>query len=86
MSLKTHGLILTQNNEKMSKSEKSEVIDPEDLIYGTQKLDGQRKFGYGTDVLRLWAAMHDDDKNKMVDLDKIEQANQSVKMFRQLSR
>jgi valyl-tRNA synthetase len=40
MSLKTHGLILTQNNEKMSKSEKSEVIDPEDLIYGTQKLDG----------------------------------------------
>ena len=39
LSLKTHGLVVTDDNQKMSKSE-GQVIDPEDLIQGTVKLDG----------------------------------------------
>ena len=36
-------------------------INPDDLIYGSLKLNGTRSFGYGTDVLRLWAATNDSD-------------------------
>lgn len=57
---------MDEANEKMSKSHAELIIDPEDLISGTEKLDGSRAFGFGTDVMRLWAACLDDDKNKMV--------------------
>lgn len=50
----------------MSKSFRQDAIDPEDLIYGAEKLDGTRKFGYGTDVVRLWSAGHDGDKDFIV--------------------
>jgi isoleucyl-tRNA synthetase len=39
-TLKTHGIILDEGNNKMSKSNSSQLIDPEDLIQGTEKLDG----------------------------------------------
>ena len=50
----------------MSKTFKSLALDPEDLIYGSEKIDGNRKFGYGTDVMRLWTASLDGDKNHNV--------------------
>lgn len=67
--LKTHGLVLDDNGEKISKSVKinnSAFSDPDDLIEGTAKLDGQRKFGYGVDVVRAWCAFKDTDKNIFV--------------------
>ena len=63
MAMKTHGLVLDEGNDKMSKSFPSGVVDPEDLLKGTEKLNGQRSHGYGTDVLRLWAAKNDRDTN-----------------------
>ena len=63
MALKTHGLVLDESDTKMCKSFASMTIDPEDLIAGSVKLSGDRKHGYGTDVLRLWAAINDSDKN-----------------------
>ena len=63
LALKTHGLVVDESGEKMSKSDPKLMVDPEDLIYGSEKLDGTRAFGYGTDVLRFWVATHDGDTN-----------------------
>jgi valyl-tRNA synthetase len=40
VGLKTHGLLLDEHDEKMSKSYSQLCIDPEDLISGTEKIDG----------------------------------------------
>lgn len=65
--LKTHGLLIDENGSKISKSQGSEAaLDPDDLIDGTLKLDGTRKFGYGIDVVRAWCAYKDTDKNVFV--------------------
>jgi len=65
--LKTHGLIVDDSGEKISKSSSnSQFADPLDLIEGTLKQDGTRKFGYGIDVLRAWCALKDSDKNLFV--------------------
>ena len=40
LALKTHGLIIDEREEKMSKSFPDYVIDPEDLIAGTEKISG----------------------------------------------
>ena len=42
LGLKTHGLLLDEQDEKMSKSYSQLCIDPEDLIAGSVKLDGSR--------------------------------------------
>jgi len=42
-------------------------IDPQDIVEGTVKLNGERKFGYGAEVFRLWAAKNDTDKDIQVD-------------------
>ena len=47
----------------MAKSHPEFNIDPDDLLFGSEKLDGSRAFGYGPDVLRLWAASNDTDVN-----------------------
>ena len=75
-NLKTHGMLLNQSGEKMSKSyaygAANEVLDPEDLISGSVKLDGQRKHGYGLDTMRLWAISKDADTNTYVERADIE--------------
>jgi isoleucyl-tRNA synthetase len=87
--LKTHGHLLNDDGVKMSKSDRAattQTIDPYDLILGTPKLDGSRKFGYGLDTLRAWAISKDTDKNLFVERKDIEQVNQEVKMLRGLIR
>ena len=64
--MKTHGLILDEKGEKMSKSMWN-YIDPQDLIEGTVKLDGSWKYGYGAEVFWLWAAKNDTDKDIYVE-------------------
>ena len=82
-------MLLNESGSKMSKSDRegsSAWLDPDDLIHGTVKLDGQRKHGYGLDAIRLWAISKDSDKNTFVNRDEIEKANQEVKMLRGLIR
>ena len=86
LALKTHGLVLDESGEKMSKSCPELAIDPEDLISGSEKLDGTRAFGFGTDVLRLWAASHDGDRNIKLKREELEQCNQQLKVLRELMR
>lgn len=86
MTMKTHGLLLDDTENKMSKSRPAHVIDPSDLILGTQKLDGARSHGFGPDVLRLWVATHDTDKVFGVDIEELKSCNQQVKLFRQLCK
>ena len=44
----------------MSKSMKN-FIDPEDIVDGSIKSSGERKFGFGAEVFRLCAAKNDSD-------------------------
>jgi len=56
--LKLHRVVPATGDEKLSKlSEFKGSID--DLIEGTVKLNGQRQYGYGVDVLRMWVALSD---------------------------
>jgi len=86
LALKTHGLVLDESRQKMSKTRSDMVIDPEDLVLGTLKADGARSHGYGPDVLRLWVANHDTDKDIAVTQESLTEANQQVKMFRQVAK
>ena len=38
-------------------------VSIEDLMDGSVKADGERKFGYGLDAMRVWCAAKDTDKN-----------------------
>ncbi|KAG4305054.1 hypothetical protein PORY_001729 [Pneumocystis oryctolagi] len=52
----THGHVLDQHNQKMSKSI-GNVISPKDIIFGGK--DIKKEPAYGVDVLRLWVAGSD---------------------------
>ena len=76
--MKTHGHLLNEQGDKMSKSDianRSSVIDPLDLIDGTVKLDGSRSHGYGLDTMRLWAITKDDDKDFYLEKKEVELVN-----------
>lgn len=79
-------MVVDDSGLKMSKSDPELVINPEDLIQGTLKLDGNRSHGYGTDVMRLWAASHDSDKNFEVKKADIDECSMRLKVFRGLMR
>ena len=49
-------------------------------------MSGERKFGYGVDVLRAWVATKDTDKNIIVVKDQLEDINKEVKLFRNVIR
>lgn len=68
LQLKTQGLLIDNEGEKISKSKgNSNFISTEDLILGTVKMDGNRKHGYGLDTIRAWACANDTDQNNFVD-------------------
>ena len=62
------------------------LLDPDDLIHGTVKLDGSRKYGFGLDAMRLWAISRDSDVNFYLDRQDLDEINQEMKMFRGLLR
>lgn len=85
--LKTHGLIVDELGEKISKSKgNSQFADPLDLIEGSIKSDGNRKYGYGLDVLRAWCAFKDSDRNIFVVKEQLDQVNKEIKLFRDVVR
>lgn len=87
--MKTHGLLIDNEGEKISKSKSGEAtnfINIDDLIEGTIKLDGQRKHGYGLDTIRAWAVTNDSDKNAYLERNDIEKVNNEIKLLRSLFR
>lgn len=50
------------------------------------KANGERKYGYGVDVLRAWCAIKDTDKHIHVSRDQLDLANKQVKLFRDTIR
>ena len=73
----------------MAKSDFKQVqklIDPDDLILGTVKMDGDRKHGQGLDAMRLWASSHDSDKNFYIEKEELEKSSKEVKLIRGLLR
>jgi valyl-tRNA synthetase len=53
----------------------SNAIDPEDLIEGSIKSNGERKFGFGVDVLRAWSVLKDTDKTMFVNTESFDKTN-----------
>jgi isoleucyl-tRNA synthetase len=91
--LKTHGLLVDQSGDKISKS--APLIDdgtnevafnPEDFLEGSAKMDGERKFGYGIDVMRAWCATKDTDRNMHIMKGQLDRVNKEVKLFRDILR
>jgi hypothetical protein len=62
------------------------VFSPEDFLEGSVKMSGERKFGYGIDVMRAWCATKDTDKNIEVQKGSIDRVNKEVKLFRDIIR
>jgi isoleucyl-tRNA synthetase len=62
------------------------VFSPEDFLEGSVKMDGNRKFGYGIDVMRAWCATKDTDKNIHVEKHAMDRVNKEVKLFRDIIR
>lgn len=50
------------------------------------KLTGERKYGYGLDVIRSWAAFKDTDKNMIISKEQFENINKEVKLMREIFR
>jgi isoleucyl-tRNA synthetase len=72
-------------NQPESATESDELFfDPTDFIEGSVKSKGDRRYGYGVDVMRAWAASKDTDKNIHVLRDQLEKVNKEVKMFREV--
>jgi len=92
--MKTHGLLLDDKGEKISKSTSNNnnnlteeaLFDPLDFLEGSLKQSGERKFGYGVDVMRAWIATKDTDKNIHIARDQLERVNKEVKLFRDVLR
>lgn len=56
-------MLMDETGEILSKSRPEFLLDPVDFIEGSVKLSGERKFGFGVDVMRAWCAFKDSDKD-----------------------
>lgn len=77
-NLKTLGLFLNERGDPMSynhPSSKELRVDPADLIQGSVKMDGERKHGFGLDVMRAWAVTQDSDTSSYLVMDEVQSVN-----------
>ena len=49
-------------------------------------MNGERAYGYGTDVMRLWTATKDTDKNFELNKEDLDNCSMRLKVFRGLMR
>ncbi|EAR89275.2 isoleucyl-tRNA synthetase protein (macronuclear) [Tetrahymena thermophila SB210] len=76
-NLKLHRVIPATNDEKLSKlSQFKSSID--DYIEGTVKLNGERQYGYGVDILRMWVALSDKVREQVNDKKKKKEKNENA--------
>jgi isoleucyl-tRNA synthetase len=79
----THGFVVDENKQKMSKSI-GNVIAPEQIIHGGKN---KSKFpGYGLDGLRFWIAMSDFTRDVVVGPTVLAVAGESVRKIRNTCR
>jgi isoleucyl-tRNA synthetase len=79
-------MFLDETKEKMSNTRPEFLLDPVDFIEGSVKMSGERKYGYGVDVMRAWAATKDTDKSMLITKEQLDQINNQVKLLRQIFR
>lgn len=77
-------MLMDETGEILSKSRPEFLLDPVDFIEGSVKLSGERKFGFGVDVMRAWCAFKDSDKDIRVMQSQLEDVNKEVKLLRNL--
>ena len=84
--IKTHGMLLSEQAEKISKSKPETLLDTRNFIDGSEKMDGERHYGYGVDVMRAWAVLNESDKNTFVLREDLDQVREEVKLIRGVLR
>jgi len=77
--LKTHGRIV-DNNGELPKN----TIYPDNSIDGSIKIEGDRKYGLGADVLRAWAAINDTASDIIIEEKHFDNVNRMIKKIRQI--
>ena len=75
--LKTHGNIVDAYGDMLH-----DFVYPIDIIEGSVKMDGKRKYGLGTDVLRAWVSMNDTDSNVSLEEIHLDEINKQIKKIR----
>ncbi|PWA00643.1 hypothetical protein BB558_003303 [Smittium angustum] len=79
-TLYTHGFLLDENGIKMSKSI-GNTVQPSEVINGSNA-NGNKKPGYGVDVLRLWVGMHDSSSDMQIGPQIISNVSQTMRKIR----
>eukprot|EP00826_Nyctotherus_ovalis_P036206 TRINITY_DN3194_c0_g3_i1.p1 TRINITY_DN3194_c0_g3~~TRINITY_DN3194_c0_g3_i1.p1 ORF type:complete len:674 (-),score=197.08 TRINITY_DN3194_c0_g3_i1:140-2140(-) len=75
--LKTHGKMVDKYGDVLH-----DMVYPLDIIEGSVKMDGERRYGLGTDVLRAWAAVNDTDSNIALEEVHLDEINKMIKRVR----
>jgi isoleucyl-tRNA synthetase len=79
-------MLLSEQAEKISKSKPETLLDTRNFIDGSEKMDGERHYGYGVDVMRAWAVLNESDKNTFVLREDLDQVREEVKLIRGVLR
>src|SRR5690606_11430821 len=76
---KTHGFI---TNSAGKKFKGKNYIDPLDMIDGTVKISGDRQYGYGSDVLRIYFCQNDSDMDYKLFEEDLIKAKEQLKIIK----
>lgn len=67
--MKTHGIITNIG------------LNPKEIIDGTEKLENERSYGFGAEVLRVWAAIHDTDDSASIENAELQHIHKEIKVL-----
>jgi isoleucyl-tRNA synthetase len=85
-NLKTHGMITNSAGKKISKSSAKGYIDPLDVVDGTMKISGERQYGYGADILRLYFCKNDSDRDYKLYEEDLVKAKEELKVIKRTAK
>ncbi len=75
--LKTHGKVVDEFGDPLKS-----LVYPVDIIDGSAKIDGERRFGLGADVLRIWASVNDTDQDFVLKEKHMDLINRKLRALR----